>query len=112
MGEVKRDRSTSANRDFWDAVDEAAMKVATWPAWKKGGEMEDVKDELRREREAHLRTMRRLAEAADVIRNLLAYRQVTADRHWEDCLAAEGWLEANAHVSQRFPTEVEGEWET
>jgi len=33
---VKKDRSTQANRDFWDAVAQAAEIVKNWPAWKRG----------------------------------------------------------------------------
>lgn len=33
---VKKDRSSPANREFWDAVAEASRTVQQWPAWKRG----------------------------------------------------------------------------
>jgi len=32
---VRRDLSTPGNREFWDAVSEAARVVDSWPAWKR-----------------------------------------------------------------------------
>jgi hypothetical protein len=33
---VRKDKSTEENREFWQAVEDAAKEVATWPAWKRG----------------------------------------------------------------------------
>jgi hypothetical protein len=30
-----RDRSTPENREFWDGIEDAADRVATWPDWKR-----------------------------------------------------------------------------
>lgn len=35
MAGLKRDKSTPESRRFWECAEEAARKVATWPAWKR-----------------------------------------------------------------------------
>jgi hypothetical protein len=43
---VVKNKTTKENREFWEYCEQVAAEVAKWPAWMRGGSVEEAPKNL------------------------------------------------------------------